>query len=333
MSKTINRRLRVITGMYWILLLYIIAALVWWFISLEKQNRQMSMLRTADLRVTMDSIAKPVLYSNELKKITLETRRKSAQYIGEGLTFMLLILLGAWFVYRAVRKQITLTEQQQNFMMAVTHELKTPIAVMQLNLETMQQRTLEKSLQDKLIGTTLQENQRLNTLTNNILIASQLDVGGYKVAEEELNFSDLVDDSVNNFIARFPKRVIRGNIEPGIYVKGDFLLLQMLVNNLIENALKYSPKESPVDCELLQTNQKAILRIKDKGPGISDSEKKRVFEKFYRIGSENTRKTQGTGLGLYLGRKITEQHRGEIFITDNLPSGSIFVLHLTTLPT
>ncbi|WP_457848411.1 histidine kinase dimerization/phospho-acceptor domain-containing protein, partial [Staphylococcus aureus] len=84
-------------------------------------------------------------------------KRKTAQYVGEGVTFLALIIIGAVFVFRATRRQLKLSQQQQNFMMAVTHELKTPIAITQLNLETLQKRKLEEDKQQKLISNTLQE--------------------------------------------------------------------------------------------------------------------------------------------------------------------------------
>ena len=111
-----KHRLAFITIVYWFLLIYIVAALVWWFISLENQNRQMFVYRLAQ-------IDKSDPASNQkLAQIEEERKRKTAQYIGEGSTFLLLILLVAVFVYRATKRQILLSHQQQNFMMAITHE-------------------------------------------------------------------------------------------------------------------------------------------------------------------------------------------------------------------
>lgn len=110
-----KQRLAFITLVYWFLLIYIIAALVWWFISLEKQNDLMYSYRLTELNKDDPS------YSQKISQLDEDRKRKTAQYVGEGSTFLLLILLGAVFVYRATRKQIKLSQQQQNFMMAVTH--------------------------------------------------------------------------------------------------------------------------------------------------------------------------------------------------------------------
>src|SRR5206468_421835 len=113
-------------------------------------------------------------YRNELAKIEDIRKRNIAKYIGEGSTFLLLILFGAVFIYRSVRRQFELQQQQQNFVMAVTHELKTPIAVSRLNLETLLRHELDEQKKAKLIRMTLQETLRLDTLINNILLSLQL---------------------------------------------------------------------------------------------------------------------------------------------------------------
>jgi signal transduction histidine kinase len=321
-----RKRLRRTTFIYWMLLVYIIAALVWWFISLNQQNNRMQEYKILNLRAARDSADNPALFSREFLKITEDHKRNRSKYLGEGGIFFLLILVGAGFVYRSVRRQFNLQQQQQNFMMAVTHELKTPISVARLNLETLQKYHLDPEKQKKLIRTTLDETTRLNFLTNNILIASQLEGSGYKSAKEELDLSTLFKDCLLDFRNRFPDRVFKSEIEEEADLRGDPLLLQMLINNLLENAIKYSPRESPVKAILKKLRSGIELQVTDEGPGIPEEEKKKVFSKFYRIGNEATRKTQGTGLGLYLCRKIAMEHNADISVTNNEPHGSNFVV-------
>jgi two-component system sensor histidine kinase CiaH len=326
MPDASRKRLRRTTFIYLLLLLYIVAALVWWFISLNKQNDMMRNFETTKLDFSINHSATPSLYQAELNKIINDHKRNRAKYLGEGSIFLLLILVGAGFLYRSVKKQFYMQQQQQNFMMAVTHELKTPISVAKLNLETLQKYSLDMEKQKKLIRMTLQETSRLDFLTNNILIASQLEGGGYKSSKEELDLSDLLTDCIQDFSNRFPERVFIKQIEPGADVKADSLLLQMLINNLLENAIKYSPKETPVKASLQKMKSVITLSIIDEGPGIADDEKKKIFAKFYRIGDENTRKTQGTGLGLYLCRKIAKDHNADIVVTNNIPHGTNFTV-------
>ncbi len=325
MAQSSRKRLQRATVIYWMLLLYIIAALLWWFISLEKQNQRMADFQYHKLDEQTSTLPAAV-YADEKSAIDDELKRNTRKYIAEGVTFLILILIGAAFVYRSVRRQFKMQQQQQNFMMAVTHELKTPISVARLNLETMQKYSLEPEKRKKLIRMTLEETARLTFLTNNILISSQLEGGGYNITEEELDLSDLLKDCINSFKTRFPDRFFTEQIEPEAELKGDPLLLQMLFNNLLENAIKYSPKESPINTILIKTEKSIRVEVIDEGPGIADEEKTKIFSKFYRVGNESTRKTQGTGLGLYLCSKIAKDHNADIAVTNNKPRGSNFAV-------
>lgn len=324
MKMSAKKRWVIASTVYWFLLFYIIAALVWWFITLEQQNTSMASLRMSE--INKDDPA----FERRYETILSEKKRKTTQYVSEGLTFLALTLVGALFVYQAVRRQVKLQHQQENFMMAVTHELKTPMAISKLNLETLQKHHLDEEKQQKLLKMTLQEINRLDTLANNILVSSQLDAGRYKSPREELNFSDLVNGSVDDFINRFPNRHWIREVEPELDLTGDALLLQILVNNLLENAVKYSSRDGRIECRLGMKNHSVQLQVLDEGPGIPDNEKKKVFEKFYRIGNEATRTTKGTGLGLYLCKKIVEEHRGSIRVADNTPSGCNFTVSFFT---
>lgn len=326
MAGSATKKLRTITVLYWVLLLYIIAALVWWLVSLMQQNSMMVGFERRQLDTQMDKYSMPQAYAVELDKINNRYARNNFKYVSEGAAFLIVILVGAFFVYRAVRRQFYMQQQQQNFMMAVTHELKTPISVARLNLETLQKYALEEEKQKKLIRMTLQETARLDFLTNNILVSSQLEGEGFRSSLEEMDLSDLLKDCLQDFRSRYPEKKFREDIEPGMDVKGDALLLKILINNLLENAVKYAPKETAVTARLQRTNRSVTLEISDEGPGIPDAEKKKIFDKFYRIGNEATRKAQGTGLGLYLCKKIAADHNADISVTDNTPCGSTFTV-------
>jgi two-component system sensor histidine kinase CiaH len=157
-----------------------------------------------------------------------------------------------------------------------------------------------------------------------------MEAGGYKLNMEETDFSELVSQCAHDFNVRFPQRIIHTSIQKEVYVIGDLLLLQMAVNNLIDNALKYSPKELPITIQLTESNGKPSLLVMDEGKGIAAEEKNKVFHKFYRIGNASTKAAKGTGLGLYLTKKIVLQHKGNIYLTDNQPKGSIFTIQLNT---
>lgn len=308
------------TAVYWFLLVYIIAALVWWFIELERQNRDMAAVKLASIPSTSTN------YQQQVEALRVESRRHTTQYLAEGITFLGLIMLSAGYVYRALRRQIRLQQQQQNFMMAVTHELKTPIAVSKLNLETIQKHQLDKQKFDKLISMTLQETNRLSQLANNILVSSQLDGGRYTMTREEMDLSRFLEETVNDFRQRFPDRNWIISVEPSVELVGDPLLIGILLNNLLENAYKYSPKGSTIQAKLHTDAQHTIVEFLDEGPGVPDDEKKNIFQQFYRIGNEQTRSAKGTGLGLHLCKKIAADHHAKISVKDNHPKGSNFII-------
>jgi len=326
MPGSAGKKFRIITIIYWLLLLYIVAALVWWFITLEKQNQLSTDLRINELNSKKDTLGHEK-FAEQYLKIEKDSDRNSKKYIAEGVTFLILIFIGAFFVYRSVRRQFRMQQQQQNFMMAITHELKTPISVAKLNLETLQKYNLDTEKQQKIIRMTLKETSRLDTLINNILVSSQLEGGGYISSKEELDFSSLFKDCIREAKSRYSDRTFIESIDPEIEISGDPLLLQLMISNLVENAVKYSPKEKPVICKLSKSGNEVILNIIDEGIGIDDAEKTKIFQKFYRTGDEATRKAQGTGLGLYLCRKIAEDHNADISVTNNVPLGTNFAIH------
>jgi two-component system, OmpR family, sensor histidine kinase CiaH len=314
------------TVIYWFLLIYVLAALIWWFIALNLQNRQMTQYKLGLLN------SNDPAYSVKMDKILNERNRMTAAYLSEGLVFLSVILVGAIFLYGAIVRQMRIQRQQQNFMMAITHELKTPISIARLNMETLQKHNLDDIKKDKIIRSSLQEINRLNTLTGNILVSAQLEGGSYLFNQEELDFSKVVEDALKDFSNRFPNRNWKYDLVPGIYILGDPLLMQILVNNLVENAVKYSPPASPIQVVLKVENQLGVLEVRDEGYGIPKKERKRIFQKFYRVGNEDTRTAQGTGLGLYLCRKIALDHKMQLLVSDNPPKGTLFTVrfNLTT---
>ncbi len=317
-----RKRLAFVTVIFWLLLAYIMAALIWWFISLEQQNNQMMQLRLSEISRT------DVAYTQKAAVIRQIQQRKHAQYVGEGIIFMMLIILGAVIVFRGTRRYLLLGQQQQNFMMAVTHELKTPISVARLNTETLLKHKLDVTHQQRLLQLTLSETDRLNDLCNNILLASRFDSGAVSQHREPLNFSQLVTNTVEHFATLFSDRKIAASVEPEIHLTGDPLLLNILVNNLVENAFKYAGSNKTVQVKLSKSESSVKLVVADEGAGIPLPERKKVFEKFYRIGDEKTRSQKGTGLGLYLVKKIVVDQGGTIEIEDNQPQGTIFVVRL-----
>lgn len=312
-----------------LLLAYVVAALVFWGFSLNRQSEQLFHLQSVQLHEHIDSLRQPALFQQEYQKLLDKRRARRTQYIGEGTTFLVVILIGAGVVYAAFRRRLELSRQQNNFMLSVTHELKTPIAAMKLNLQTLQRPKLSDEQRAQLLSRSVSEADRLNELCNNMLMASQVEGQQYRFTKEPVDLSELTQRKSAEFSQRFPG-ILTAEIEPGIKVLGDTWMLGMVLTNLIENALKYAPG-APVMVVLGSGNKEAVLQIKDQGKGIPEGEQRKIFRKFYRIGDETTRRSKGTGLGLYLVQHIVRRHKGTVRILPNLPSGTVFAIRLPLL--
>jgi len=313
-------KLKLVSLIYWVFLTYMIAAFIWWYVSLEKQNNEIAAIKFQSIQITDPSLAAK---THAIQDFQL---RKTKQFIGEGLTILVLFLLGAIYVYRSLMKQLRYADQQQNFMMAVTHELKTPIAISHLNIETLLKRDLDNVQQLKLLEATLKETKRLDHLSTNILLTAQLDMGQYEANKQLVNVSELLRQNIKSFQERYPSRICNTLIEDAMEIQGEPLLIQLLINNLIDNANKYAPVTEPIYIHLESHQNTIQLIVKDQGPGIAADNKNKVFEKFYRVGAETTRTTKGSGLGLYLCKKIAAFHNATIQLTTNTPTGSIFTV-------
>ncbi|ASZ10295.1 two-component sensor histidine kinase [Chitinophaga pendula] len=315
---------KVVSTIYFIVLAYTILALVWWGILLFMQSEQISRFEKQNLELRTDKKSRPLAYQLELKRISRDEEMRSFKFFGEGATFLGIILLGAFFVYRAVWKHMKLTRQQQNFMMAVTHELKSPIAAAKLNLETLRKHKLDEDRQQKLLENTIRETNRLDQLVNNILLAAQFETQQYHLFLEDVDYTTLLQSGIKELQSRLQYHIITTDIQPGVWLRGDRLMLQIVLSNLVENAAKYSPRHTGITVTLKQMGKQLKLQVSDEGPGIPEEEKERIFLKFYRIGNENTRKSKGSGLGLFLTQKIVQQHGGVITVKDAGPSGACF---------
>jgi signal transduction histidine kinase len=190
----------------------------------------------------------------------------------------------------------------------------------------MGKRKLEAEQTEKLITNSLVDLDRLETLVDNILFAAKIERDEPGFANDEINISEAVMQSIDRFSQNKKSIAVKGQIAPSVYLQADAIGFTSVINNLVENAIKYSEPNTEVDVNLSADEQNVYLSVSDHGMGISDSDKKRVFDKFYRVGNEDTRRNKGTGLGLYIVKRFVEIYKGMINVHDNQPTGSIFSL-------
>jgi signal transduction histidine kinase len=296
-----------------ILVVYILLQFVWWSYLLVDLNNEVFEHRIENVYLRNSD---PVIAEAEHQQLIRKMHQRWWMVIGEGLVFLGLLTWGSVQTLRSFRKEMQLARMQKNFLLSVTHEFKY--------LQTMLKHPLEKEKQLSFITRAIADTERLDTLLENTLLANRVDHEGYAFNKEKLNFSELLGLLVQKINSAFEKPRVEMEVGESLMINADKLAMTLLVNNLIENAIKYSPADSPVKVELNGDEKQITLCIIDQGIGIPDSEKANVFGKFYRIGNEETRKTKGTGLGLYLVKYIVMSHNGKISIRDNKPHGSIF---------
>ncbi|MGB1038889.1 MAG: sensor histidine kinase, partial [Bacteroidia bacterium] len=231
---------------------------------------------------------------------------------------------GIYGVYYSIDSIYKLNKRQNNFLLSVTHEFKTPIAAIRLMLQTSKHPKVKEEKRSELIDNSIQNTYRLEELAENMLISMQIENNKYEYSLSDVNLSEMVSQVVSN---QGIKGEIDAKIEEGLVVNGDSFILRMVVNNLIENAFKYSDNK-PIEVSLELRQEIKILKVKDLGVGINKKDYKNIFKKFYRVQDEETRTTKGTGLGLFIVKQATERHNGKVSVSANKPNGSVFTVEL-----
>lgn len=262
--------------------------------------------------------------TQEVSQESLQVGKRVRMIIGEGSVFLLLLLAGIWQIKRSIKKDLKLSENQNNFLLSVTHELKTPLASNKLYLQTIQKRDLDKKQTNELLGKAIEENHRLESMIDNILNASRLENNALKTEHEQFDLPDLLNKVANRFNAISETKSISVTTNDHLTISADKFLTETILNNLVENALKYSPENTPINIYASKDGNSIVFGVKDQGIGISKKDKLIVFNKFYRVENEEVRTQKGTGLGLFIVAKLVKMHQWTISCRDNQPNGTDF---------
>ncbi|HUR30929.1 MAG TPA: HAMP domain-containing sensor histidine kinase, partial [Saprospiraceae bacterium] len=225
------------------------------------------------------------------------------------------------------------SEMQRDFINNMTHEFKTPLTSIQLSSDFLSKQPviqLDERLQryTELIRS---QYQRLNTQVEKLLNIARLESAEFKLKTDMIDMHELIDEVVDSKAA---EAGIRGRVFNRLYnakhaiIKGDRTHLGSVVSNLIDNAVKYSPVEMPIDVMTSDTNGSLVVTILDHGIGIAPAHQKHLFKKFYRVPSGNVHDIKGFGLGLHYVKKILQMHKGDIVVDSELGKGSRFSFNL-----
>ncbi|MBM3400959.1 MAG: GHKL domain-containing protein [Bacteroidetes bacterium] len=257
--------------------------------------------------------------------LLLANPNSKGMVLGETAVFLFIFFVGAYYLQKAINQERKFHQQQKNFLLSVTHELKSPLASIKLYLQTILKRELEPEKQKSFITNSLKDIERLDDLVENMLLATKIESKSYSFPKESFNLSELVNSVAGRLqVHTCSSQIIKLSVQQGISIIGDKFALTSVISNLIENAVKYSPDCAEVQVSLRRSNGQIHFIVADSGIGIKDQEKSRIFDKFYRVGSEDTRKTKGTGLGLFVVKQVLDKHQATIKVKNNQPSGSIF---------
>lgn len=246
-----------------------------------------------------------------------------------GVIFFALIITGLTLNTTFLLREIKRNEQQDAFLNAMTHELKTPIASIRLYLETLQTRNVDEDKRKEFYGIMLKDSDRLLNTVEQVLQASRTREISRRLNLVNIDIKTLIAECVTQIKTRYnleTDAIVFDDFEENLIVRGDFAELSIVFSNLLDNAVKYSVEKVNINVRAKTLKEKRVeIRIEDSGVGLAPNELKRVFRRFYRIPS----KTKGTGLGLSIVQSIIKKHRGKIFAEskgNNL--GSIFVVQL-----
>jgi signal transduction histidine kinase len=301
---------------YFGVVLLLLAELVWWMIFVARQ---------AGLRAEerLKALA-PDASSAIIEQIKHEHWQVVRMFVSEGSVFVLLIAAGSLLVWRAMQREMELAKHKTNFLSAVTHELKSPLASIRLCTETMQLRDLPVEKRNHYLKSIHQEVLRFENLVNQVLDTAKVDDGQFSLCPISLNLRDELLDIIQDMQADFEIRGAQLTMDlETIQAFVDANAFNAMLRNLLANALKYGVQAQSRAIELRLTQLKgfAIVTLKDFGVGIMANEQQRIFDKFYRVGDELRRKEQGSGLGLYLVEVVSE----------GLGKGTTFILRLPLL--
>lgn len=224
-----------------------------------------------------------------------------------------------------------LEKSRSQFISNASHELKTPLATMKILIESMlYEDNMDLGMRQEFLTDVNKEIDRLNSVVKDLLMLVTLDNKNMVLNKEYFNLSMLVQDISKRMklYAEKNHKILTTNIEEGIDIHADSAKLHHIMNNLIDNAIKYTGPDGRILVNLYRNGRMAVFSVKDNGPGIPKEELSHIFERFYRIDKARSRETGGTGLGLSIVHQMVMLHGGNIYVESDYGHGAEFFVEL-----
>lgn len=315
-----------------IVVIYMLAALTWWTVLLHRGQTKLTEAKERILQLEYDRVYGVKDFDiNQLSDLQdIRAEQTSFHYMihGEALVFALALILGIFYLYRLYKKELSIASQQKNFLLSITHELNSPLTSIKLVFETLKKRMLSTEHIQTLSTNGLEETLRLESLVDKLLFGAKLE-SSYSFNLENIDLNRLLDGIVSRYQQQFANYTYTLDTDTSVIKKIDKEAMTIMINNLIENAMKYSPEHSEIYISLTEKNDKAIISVTDQGVGVNKKDLPFIFDQFYRSGSEETRTTKGTGIGLYISQQIAKAHNSVLNVKEGKDGiGSQFYLEL-----
>jgi signal transduction histidine kinase len=301
---------------FYFLVIYVFLQFSWWTYLIIDLNREIHDLRIEQIEANYPE--KKLVYDRLLEK-------RKWMVLGESSVFVAILVLGVYRTLRSLRRETNLAKLQRNFLMATAHELRTPVASVRLQLDTIVRHRLDADQTERLIQHARAETERLELLIEKALMATRLENGKYPMNPEPFSPADLISQKLqSSFLEHISNKKITIDAPDKSHIVMDKTVFTSIFSNLVENALKYGGAEGQVEVKLELTESQLRLVVSDQGPGINERDLKLIFNRFYRSGNEETRSAKGTGLGLFIVSQLVKAMRGRINVVNRSPSGAVF---------
>lgn len=262
----------------------------------------------------------------EFKSIRKNFVTRQRAFYSEVIFFTILVISGVVWVFGKLESLLNLNKMQNNFLLSVTHEFKTPLTAIKLSAQTLEQRKMDEATKSTLVHQMVNNSDRLDELLDNVLLATRIDGKSYRFDMKELDITALIRKSAElqlcspQYTGKFTFN------EESQSILGDEISLKLVFSNLFQNAIKYAGQDCDITVSYTVLDSELTITVADNGKGLNPKEYKAIFKKFYRVGDENTRETKGTGLGLFLVKQILKPHRASIVAESNKPRGTAFII-------